>query len=130
MIALDTNILVRYFAGDDETQSPIARQYINHGLSAAIPGFVSLIVIVELIWVLQRVYKETDSIIGQILAGMLENPALIVERADLLALALETDKANIADIILHRLGKLHGCSKTVTFDTRFAQLAGVELLKG
>ena len=52
MIGLDTNILVRYVAQDDPKQSPKATALIE-SLSDADPGFIGLVALVELVWVMQ-----------------------------------------------------------------------------
>jgi predicted nucleic acid-binding protein len=46
----------------------------------------------------------------------------------LVADALHDTAVGIADAIIHRKAIAHGCSRTVTFDKKFARLKGVELL--
>lgn len=53
MIALDTNVLVRYLAQDDREQARVATRFIEEHLTADDPGFVSTIVLCEIIWVLE-----------------------------------------------------------------------------
>ena len=55
MIALDTNVLVRYLVNDDAEQANAARVLLE-SLTAEEPGFVCREVMVELVWVLQRAY--------------------------------------------------------------------------
>ena len=57
MIGLDTNILVRYLTQDDPIQSPKAREIIERRLTEENPGFVSIVAMVETVWVLDRAYK-------------------------------------------------------------------------
>jgi predicted nucleic-acid-binding protein len=59
MIGLDTNILVRYLAQDDAIRSPKAREIIERRLTEGNPGFVSIVVMVETVWVLERAYGLT-----------------------------------------------------------------------
>ena len=47
MIGVDTNVLVRYIAQDDPAQSKRATRLIEHECSAATPGYVSLVALVE-----------------------------------------------------------------------------------
>ena len=56
MKALDTNVLVRYFAQDDVRQSAIATRLLEDGLGAADRGFVSLLVLLETVWVMESRY--------------------------------------------------------------------------
>ena len=54
MIGLDTNVLVRYLAQDDPAQSARATEIIERRLSDENPGFVSVVAMAEMVWVLQR----------------------------------------------------------------------------
>ena len=59
MIGLDTNVLVRYMAQDDPKQSAIATRLIEKELSPGEPGFISLMVLAELCWVLKSLYSAS-----------------------------------------------------------------------
>ena len=59
MIGLDTNMLMRYLAQDDPVQSPRATEIITQQLSEQEPGFVSLVTILEVFWVLKSVFKRS-----------------------------------------------------------------------
>ena len=50
---------------------------------------------------------------------------VVVERADVVESALAMDLPDLADALIHAMGKASGCSKTITFDERFARQAGV-----
>jgi predicted nucleic-acid-binding protein len=56
MTGLDTNILVRYLTQDDSIQSPLATRIVEKRLSAVSPGFLSVVAMVETVWVLDRAY--------------------------------------------------------------------------
>jgi predicted nucleic-acid-binding protein len=60
MIGLDTNVLVRYLAQDDPLQSMQATEIIEHRLSEPDPSFLSVVVLAETAWVLERAYGLTD----------------------------------------------------------------------
>ena len=53
MIAIDTDVLVRYLVCDDQQQAEAARTLLE-SLTAERPGFVCREVTVELAWVLER----------------------------------------------------------------------------
>ena len=71
MIGLDANVLVRYFAQDDDVQSKIATEHIEGEYDKEGFCFINHIVLCELAWVLQRSYnltkKSTIEIIEQVL---------------------------------------------------------------
>jgi predicted nucleic-acid-binding protein len=128
MIAIDTNILVRYFAEDDPGQTRLAQQLVEERLTAAEPGFVSLVSLVELIWVLNDTYNIGRAVQHEIVIQLLAAPNLVVESNELVRASLELRGGDISDHIIHLVGTSRGCSKTVTFDKKFARIEGVERL--
>ena len=50
MIALDTNVLVRYLAQADAKQSALAFNLIEQSLSAADRGYSSFVTLLETVW--------------------------------------------------------------------------------
>lgn len=59
MIGLGTNVLPRYLVQDDPVQSPRATEIIPRRLTEEEPGFVSLVTILEVVWVLKSLYKRS-----------------------------------------------------------------------
>ena len=57
MIGLDTNVLVRYLTQDDPRQSASATRLLEDTLTVERQGFVSTVVLVELVWVLETGYR-------------------------------------------------------------------------
>ncbi len=51
---IDTNILVRHYTQDDPVQSPVATRFLDRCCSVENPGWISLVVICELSWVLRQ----------------------------------------------------------------------------
>ncbi len=129
MIAVDTKILVRYFAEDDAVQTLQAQRLLEQQLTVATPGFVTLVSLVELLWVLNDTYKVGRAVQAEIVSQLLAAPNMIVERDDLVSNALALHGGDISDHVIHLVGVAHGCSKTITFDKKFARVEGVELLR-
>jgi len=130
MIGLDTNVIVRYIMQDDAKQSPKANALIE-ALTPEAPGFVSIVSVVELVWVLGSCYDLTRQQIAQSLEGILRTKELVTERADLLAKALRTfnaSSADFADCLIERTADSEGCVKTMTFDIGAAKAAGMTLI--
>jgi predicted nucleic-acid-binding protein len=130
VIGIDTNILVRYLAQDDETQSPIASRIIDSFTTEA-PGFISQVVLVETVWVLGRSYKMAREAIADTVETLLRARDLIIEGAEVGYLALATyraTKADFSDALIAHGGKLAGCVETLTFDKRAASDTGMRLL--
>lgn len=132
MIGLDTNVLVRYFAQDHKVQSAQAT-ILMESLSDQTPGFVSLVTLIELVWVMQGAYKAKKNDIVTILEKLLQTREIIIENADVALQALSRfaeSKAGFADCIIERSGYRSGCVYTVTFDNDAAATAGMRLLPG
>ena len=66
MIALDTNVLVRYLVRDDTEQAEAACSLLE-SLTADRPGYICREVTVELAWVLERAYGYTRDQIATVL---------------------------------------------------------------
>ena len=128
MIAIDTNVLVRYVVGDDPIQSAQAARLLEDTLTPEIPGFVSLVVVVELSWVLGRAYRASPETVRDVLRRLLESRQIVVQAADVVERALAPTESDLADLLIHYLGAAAGCERTVTFDRRFARTPGVERL--
>lgn len=130
MIALDTNVLVRYLAQDDREQAKAATRFIEEALTAGDPGFISAIVLCEIIWVLESCYdlKRTDVV--SIIKALLDTRQIVIGEANAVRAALNHSSVDLVDAIIHEVGRSRRCQRTVTFDRKFARLAGVELLGG
>ena len=110
MIGLDTNVLVRYVTQDDPVQSAKASDLIE-SLNTLSPGFVSLVSVVELVWVLQSCYQSAKSDVVMVLETLLRTRELTIEHAETLWQALRrftASKADFADCLIERCGAT-GC---------------------
>ncbi len=128
MIAIDTNVLVRYLVDDDPIQSAQAVRFMENELTAEEPGFVSLVVIVEVAWVLRRAYHASAETVADIIRRLLDSRQVQVQDSDVVERAVRLALEDFADALIHELGRAAACGRTVTFDRRFAKTPGVDLL--
>jgi predicted nucleic-acid-binding protein len=131
MIGLDTNVLVRYFTQDDPVQSRIANAFMAR-LSTDDPGFVSVIVVVEVAWVLESVYRLSDVEIAAVIEQLLQADALVVDREKEVYTALAALRGGVgsfADTLIAALSAGAGCSATVTFDLKALRIPGFADIK-
>ena len=131
MIGLDTNVLVRYFSQDDRAQSALANRTIS-SLSKATPGFISLIVLCELVWVLEEIYAMKKPKQVEILRTLLESDELTIESKPLAWQAFRRFSeapVDFSDALIAEIGNDAGCTHTLTFDKAAAKSAGFKLLK-
>lgn len=132
MIGLDTNVVVRFLAQDDDMQSPIATRFMSR-LRKDRPGFISAVVLAEITWVLSRAYKAPRDAVSDAIEGLLRSAELVVENADAAYRALSVYRASryaeFADAFIAETAALAGASETVTFDRRAATETGMHLLR-
>ncbi len=130
MIALDTNVVVRFLVQDDVDQAVLAGEVIS-GLTVDAPGFISREVIVELVWVLERAYRFAKGEVADALEGLLAASEIEIEAADDVGLALfryRDDGFGFADLMIAAASRRVGASELVTFDRKAARIDGVRLL--
>ena len=131
MTGLDTNVLVRYVMQDDPRQSPRATSLIE-SLTPEEPGFVPVVVLVELVWVLSGSYGLERAQVATVLSTLLRSKELVVDRADLVTQALRrysASGADFADALIERLSAAAGCPATMTFDAGAVKAAGMTLVR-
>lgn len=130
MIALDTNVLVRFLTQDDPDQSAEAERLMS-GLTSDAPAHVCREVLVELVWVLERAYKYARADIARALEGLLSAAELVIEAADDVGAVLQLyeDKGfGFSDLMIRQAALRSGAETLVTFDRKAARLGSVRLL--
>jgi predicted nucleic-acid-binding protein len=130
MTGLDTNILVRFFLQDDPQQCAKA-DAIMGTLSLIAPGWIGMVTILELVWVLSRQNRIDRRGISTILSQLLTREELVIEQSQIIQAALHSymrGRADFADCLIAASAKAAGCSRTVTFDLIAARDAGLELV--
>lgn len=130
MIGLDTNILVRYITQDNFDQSAKATEIIEQRLTAANPGFVSVVTMAEIVWVLDRAYGLSDKEIAAAVERMLQVEVLLIENEQEVfaaMVALKRGQGAFADALIAELGAKAGCTHTSTFDRKALRLRGFTL---
>jgi len=132
MIALDTNVLLRYLVQDDPVQSPKAAEIVERRLTKRDPGFVSLVCILEIVWVLGSLYKRSRGQIAGHIEMILAADTLQVQNEQEVyqgVIALRNGTGSFADALIGGLGAWWGCSATLTFDQNAAKrLSGFQLI--
>jgi predicted nucleic-acid-binding protein len=129
MVGLDTNVLVRYFAQDDDLQSPKANRMME-ALSDDEPGFISMVSMVELVWVMQSVYQADRATITRILQTLLSVSTITIENTETVLKALRiysNTQSDFADCLIVKSCEDAGCKTIMTFDVNAAKRCGMQL---
>lgn len=130
MIALDTNVIIRYLVRDDEEQAEVSRVLLE-SLSEERPGFVCREVILEIVWVLERAYRLSRDQIAVIVEELTQTEGLIIEFDDDMiraAMGYRQGIADFSDFMILIAAQRAGAEPLYTFDRKFSRLAGTELL--
>ena len=130
MIGLDTNVLLRYIRQDDEPQSALSTQLIE-SLTDSNPGFVSLICLSELYWVMDHKHKYSKQEILDMIQILLSSTSLVFEDESVVSEALLSYAAGSADFddcLIAERSKASGCKFVYTFDKAAAKSGIMKLL--
>lgn len=118
MIAVDTNLVIRYMTGDQPEQAARARRIIDEN-----PVFVAVTVVMEVAWVLRATFHLSRTEIVNALRVFAGMPTVTIEDDGLVAASLELAAGGIdfADA-LHLLKAQH-CDEFATFDRKLLKAA-------
>lgn len=132
MIALDTNILVRFLVRDDEKQAQIVYARFKQAESAHESLFVPLLVVLETIWVLESAYDKSREEILDSFEELKSMAILEFEKVHVLqSLLSEGQKSNadLSDLLIALTAQSCGCSGGLTFDKKASKFSFFRLLR-
>jgi predicted nucleic-acid-binding protein len=125
VIGLDTNVILHYLLQDDPKQTRLANQIIDGQLSEQNPGFISLVTVLEIVWVLRGLLKQNPSQIASHLQNLLTADSLEVQNEQQVfeaVFALKRGTGEFEDALIGALNAWVGCPVTLTFDRKAARL--------
>jgi predicted nucleic-acid-binding protein len=126
MHAIDTNVLVRLLVRDDPRQLDVAEKFVVKGT------WVSHVVLVETLWVLDAVYERSAEQIGTAVERLLAHADLTLQDADVVAAALGQFRAKPAlgfsDCLVLEIARKAGHLPLGTFDRQLGKVAGAHRL--
>jgi predicted nucleic-acid-binding protein len=119
MIAIGTNVLVRYLVNDDEKQAVRAKHLIDTAAKKSDHIFIGCIVLVEMAWVLDSAFGFTRSELAEVFTDLLMSGLFRFERKEEVEKALDRfrkGKADFSDYISAEISITGARSKLHTFD--------------
>ncbi len=128
MLAVDTNVLVRVLVDDPgaQKQCAAARQLV--GDSTAI--YISQIVQVETIWVLESAYRFDREAVTSALTGLARNEAFVLQRREVFVEALHEmsiSAVDFSDCLILTEARAEKAD-LATFDKKLGKLPGSKLV--
>lgn len=131
MVGLDTNVILRYLLQDDPKQASLANDVVDRVLSDRNPGLISLVTVLEIVWVLRSLLKQTPTEIAGHLENLLAADSLEVQNEQQVfeaAYALKRGTGEFEDALTGALNAWAGCPHTLTFDKRAARMPYFQLM--
>jgi predicted nucleic-acid-binding protein len=121
MKGIDTNILVRFLAGDDTKQANKVYKLFKETEDNIEELHVPMIVLIEVIWVLESVYKTERNELINLLSELILMPIFKFENLNAIQKFVPealSSKYNLSDLLIAQTASLHGCTTVITFDKK------------
>lgn len=126
MLAIDTNLIVRYLVGDDPEQAARARRLIDNN-----DVFVCTTVVLETEWALRSAYGCSPARYAKALAEFAGLPRVTLEDSPAVAKALGWMQQGMDFADGLHLAKAEGCEAFISFDEALVKaansLAGIKV---
>jgi predicted nucleic-acid-binding protein len=112
VLAVDTNLIVRFLTRDDEDQFARAEAVIK----GRDPIFVTLTVLLETEWVLRRGYRFNARRVTEALRAFIGLPSVVLQEAEVAILALDCAEQGLDFADALHLAQSRACDAFMTFD--------------
>jgi len=131
VIALDTNVIVRFLVRDDERQAQAVYVRFKQAESTREMLFVPLLVVLETIWVLESAYDKPRADVLEAFDALKGMPILAFEKPNVLQRLLTEGRkstTDLSDLLIALAAQSSGCSGGLTFDKKASRLPFFRLL--
>jgi predicted nucleic-acid-binding protein len=131
VIALDTNILIRFLVRDDEKQAGTVYARFKRVESAREILFVPLLVVLETVWVLESAYDKSRKEILDAFDELRSMSILEFEKVHVLQDWLSEgsrSNADLSDLLIALAAQSCGCQGMFTFDKKALKFPFFQLL--
>jgi len=126
MRAVDTNVLVRLLARDDPKQLAAAETFVQTG------AWISHLVLMEAVWVLDSVYSIKPAQIGNGIEMLLDHNDMVVQDADVVKAAVAQYRKHpslgFSDCLILEVARAAGHLPLGTLDRGLGKLQGAQKL--
>jgi predicted nucleic-acid-binding protein len=124
MRAIDTNVLVRLITRDNAKQTASAEAFVSRG------AWVSHLVLIETVWVLDSVFELEQAQIALAVEMLLNHRDLVLQDPDVVQAALahyrKRSKVGFSDCMVLEVARKAGHIPLGTFDRQLSKLDGVD----
>jgi predicted nucleic-acid-binding protein len=127
----DTNMFIRFFTSNPEEQSEIVNRFFIKVSLREVELLVCDLVISEIVYVLERVYKVSRNEIYEKIHSILNMENIVIENRSVIvnALSYYKDKnINFNDAYIASHAIKNNINKVFTFDNDFKKIAGIKII--
>lgn len=131
MVALDTNILVRFLVADDEVQTQKVYAIFKQAETEKTQLFISQLILLETIWVLESAYKRSREEIINAIENLILVPFLKFEKHNAIQHFISASKSSdydLSDLLIAYTAKYEKCNAVLTFDKKASKHELFELV--
>ena len=121
MIGVDTNILVRFLVGDDTNQSQKVYQIFKKAESENSQLYVTILVVLELIWVLESAYDIKRDELLECLSQLILMPIFDFQNLSAIQKFIQIAQVtnfDLSDLLIAYVSEDGGCKQVLTFDKK------------
>jgi predicted nucleic-acid-binding protein len=130
---IDTSAILRMLIKDDDLKAKAVENLIRNAAENGVVLHVIPITIMEIVWVLEKVYKHPKKSIRELAEAIINTPQLKVDLAGVFLNALkvyEEKNVKFADAVMAFWGMEKGITTTYTYDeVDFKRIDGLTVLK-
>lgn len=130
---IDTSAILRMLIQDDDLKAKAVENLIRNAPESGVVLHVIPITIMEIVWVLEKVYKHPKKSIRELAEAIINTPQLKVDLAGVFLNALkvyEEKNVKFADAVMAFWGMEKGITTAYTYDeVDFKRIEGLTVLK-
>ena len=128
---VDTSVILRLLVKDDEAKIRASENLIRNAKERGVILYLLPVAVLEIVWVLEKLYKFNKKTIREIVEAILNTPELKCELAGVLLNAVrdyEEKNIKFADAVMGHWGLERGFSTVYTYDEKdFKRIAGLKV---
>ena len=130
---IDTSAILRMLVQDDDLKAKTVENLIRTAPEKGLALYVIPVTILEIVWVLEKVYKYPKKAVRELAEAIINTPQLKVELAGVFLNALkvyEERNVKFADAVMALWGIDKGITTTYTYnEVDFKRIDGLTVLK-
>ncbi|MEW6087705.1 MAG: PIN domain-containing protein [bacterium] len=130
---IDTSVILRFLVKDDDVKKEASRKLIKDSKGNDVILYLLPVTILEIVWVLEKVYRFERKKIREYVESILNTPELEIELENVFRKAIEVyEEKNVkfADAVMGFWGLEKGFNTVYTYDEKdFKRIEGLEVKK-